>query len=75
MDIFTLIVLGAVFLAGAALGIFLLLFVGIRLGDRPSRTPQSSALGAVTRRAVGLYQRNPIPTTNDPDSTMRGGEV
>lgn len=43
------------FLAGVAAAVFLMLFIGIRMGDRPERIlgNQKSALDACTRDALG----------------------
>ena len=59
-----------VFLAGAALGVLVLLIVGIRRGDRARRLADAphTRVEAVTRRVLGVGTRNHLDG-ND------GGEV
>jgi hypothetical protein len=55
-----------VFLAGAALGVLVLLIVGIRRGDRARRLADAphTRVEAVTRRVLGVGTRN-HPDGND----------
>ncbi|WP_214110788.1 hypothetical protein [Acrocarpospora catenulata] len=75
MDPFSLILLAAIFLGGAAVGALFLVSVGVRLTDRPSHTHDNSAIGAATRRAVGFHHRTPAVPTSDNDPTRQRGDA
>jgi hypothetical protein len=72
----TLVLLIAVFLAGCAIGMFVLLVAGIHIEEshmRDSDARRSTRTEIKTRRALGVYVRRPSAPSApfDPDSDGR----
>jgi hypothetical protein len=69
----TLILFIAVFLAGCALGMFVLMVAGIQSEERHMRaagTRRSTRTELTTRRALGVYVRRPAESS-DSDNCRR----
>ncbi|MGD0247203.1 MAG: hypothetical protein ABSB59_43720 [Streptosporangiaceae bacterium] len=69
MDSFALVIAITAFLAGGAAGMFVMLVIGIRKGDRPRRGPaRNTPLDAATRSMLraNTWPNNPV-VHGDPD--------
>lgn len=71
-----LIVLVAVFTAGAVLGAFAVLVLGVHAEERrmsvKAKHRAASGLESGTRRVLGVGLRNPLAAENQPDSGEAG---